>query len=212
MVAKAYKQHVKAWRKKILEADLQVSVQDAPVLWSSHAPGGGYQAAVYAQGPYMFHIMRNTFGDEKFFAFLKAMAQNLQGTSIVTRDIQKEAEKSFNMSMEDFFNQWIRGVGLPFYTVKYKTRRLEDGSYLVEGAVHQQILVGPDKEVLPDTYYVAVVRMTIDGKKGKAYAKTLVVDGPETKFQVKVPEQPQGIHLNDQGEVLAYDIVMEEAG
>ena len=209
---KEYQQHVNAWRKEIMEAELQVSVQDAPVLWSSHGAGLGYRAAVYAQGPYMFHIMRSTFGDEKFFAFLKSLAQNLQGKAIITRDIQKEAEKAFNMSMEDFFDQWVRGVGLPSYTVKYKTRRLEDGTYMVEGAVHQQVLLGPNKDVLPDTYYVAVIRMTIDGKKGKTYAKTLVVDGPETKFQIKVPEQPKAVHLNEQGEVLAHDIVMEQAG
>jgi len=204
--AKAYKKHVQAWRREILRADLRVSVQDAPVLWSGRL--SGYRAAVYAQGPYMFHILRHSFGDEKFFAFLKTLAQELQGKEIVTRDIQKVAEQSFNMNLEGFFDQWIRGVGLPEFKIEYKTRRLEDGGYMVEGTIHQEVLLGTRKEVVPDTYYQAVMRVTIDGKKGKAYAKTLVVDGPATEFKVKVPEQPRGVHFNQRGEVLAHDIII----
>ncbi|MCZ6650064.1 MAG: M1 family aminopeptidase, partial [Acidobacteria bacterium] len=210
--AKAYKKHVQAWRREILRADLRVSVQDAPILWSGRAVprGAGYRAAVYAQGPYMFHILRNSFGDDKFFAFLKTLAQDLQGREIVTRDIQRVAEKAFNMNLEAFFDQWIRGVGLPEYKIQYKTRRLEDGNYMVEGTIHQHVLLGTKKEIMPDTYYQAVLRVTIDGKKGKAYAKTLVVDGPATEFQVKIPEEPRGIHFNERGGVLAHDIVMME--
>ncbi|MFQ5720827.1 MAG: M1 family metallopeptidase, partial [Acidobacteriota bacterium] len=178
----AYRKHVEAWRKEILDADLRVSVQDAPVLWS----GGfaGYRAAVYAQGPYMFHIMRNTFGDEKFFAFLKALAHDLKGKEIVTRDIQKVSEKVFKVDMEPFFDQWIRGVGLPEYTVNYTTHRAEDGGYLVEGRIAQRVVLGKEKRVIPGRYFMAAVRLTVAGKKGKSYAKTLLVQGPETEFRV----------------------------
>ena len=82
--AKAYKKHVRAWRREILRADLRVSVQDAPILWSGRAVprGAGYRAAVYAQGPYMFHILRNSFGDEKFFAFLAVPTGDILGRKI----------------------------------------------------------------------------------------------------------------------------------
>jgi aminopeptidase N len=79
----AYYDKVADWRRAILDTDLQSSVQDASVVWSGHL-GSGYQAAVYNKGPYAFHVMRMTWGDEKFFKFLKNLAQGLKNKDIVT--------------------------------------------------------------------------------------------------------------------------------
>jgi aminopeptidase N len=37
----------------------------------------------------------------------------LAGKNVVTRDIQRVAEQSFGGTMEWFFDQWIRGTGIP---------------------------------------------------------------------------------------------------
>ena len=46
---------------------MKSSVQDASALWPGEGGFGAYQSAVYNKGPYAFHILRTTFGDEKFF-------------------------------------------------------------------------------------------------------------------------------------------------
>ena len=105
-----YQEQVDEWRHNILERDMTVSVQDASVL---STPDFNYQAAVYNKGPYAFHVLRTTFGDEKLFKFLKMLAQETAGKEIVSRDIQRVAEKAYGVPMEWFFDQWIRGVGIP---------------------------------------------------------------------------------------------------
>ena len=200
---KAYLAHVADWRREILESDLMVSVQDAPEMWGGE--GGGYRAALYAKGPYFFHILRSTWGDEQFFAFLKSLAQELEGKEIVTRDIQLVAERSFQTPMERLFDQWIRGVGIPEYTFKYEIRPLEDGEFVIDGTIEQRVVVGYDKHLLEGEYFEAMVPVTVLGKKS-GYKKNLIIRGESTPFMFKVPEEPRKIILNHNGEVLAHDV------
>jgi len=203
---KAYLDHVEDWRKEVLEADLHVSVQDATEMWGGDR--GGYRAAVYAKGPYFFHIMRSTWGDEKFFAFLKRLAMELKGREIVTRDIQAVAEASFGTPLESFFEQWIRGVGIPEYTLAYSARAAEGGAWIIDGTIEQRVVVGDARYPLEGQYFDAVVPLTVLGKKN-GYKKTLVVRGSKTDFTMTVPEEPLELIFNRNGEALAYDIVVK---
>ncbi len=203
----AYLDHVAQWRREILQQNLLASVQNASALWS----GGGfstYQALVYAKGPYAFHILRATFGDEKMMAFLKRLAQELGGKEIVTRDIQKVAEESFGGTMEWFFDQWIRGVGIPEYSFNYTTRRTEDGKYLVQGKIRQHVVMGLKKTELDGIYFRGVVPITVTGSDKKEYQVKLLVEGPETPFGFKLPVEPKAIEFNKDGEILAHDILV----
>jgi hypothetical protein len=200
---KAYYEHVEDWRRRVLNADLTFSVQDATQLAGGF---GDYAAAVYAKGPYMFHIMRSTWGDEIFFDYMKKMAQELAGKEIVSRDIQYAAEKAIGGDMNWFFDQWLRGVGEPEYTFTYDTRETEDGMYLVEGKVDQRILVGKKKHEVKG-YFVAVVPVTVECKGGQTYEKKVVLEGPQASFRFKVPEKPKSVTLNQHGEALAHDVI-----
>ena len=70
---KDYEEQVDEWRRTILDNQMKSSVQNASTLWS----GGSYQAAVYNKGPFAFHMLRELFGDEKFFPFLKQFSMEL---------------------------------------------------------------------------------------------------------------------------------------
>jgi aminopeptidase N len=203
---KEYLEHVQDWRRRVMETDIEVSVQDAPVLWGGD-DFGAYQAALYNKGPYVFHVMRSIWGDEKFFAFLKTLAQELKGKEIVTRDIQKVAEKAFGGTMDWFFDQWIRSVGVPEYTFTHTVRATEDGKFMVEGEIQQRLLYGIKKEPLEGQYFTTVVPITVTLGGGKEVQFKLKVEGPKTPFKFKVGEQPLEVVFNKYGEVLAYDII-----
>ncbi|MGH9866705.1 MAG: M1 family metallopeptidase [Candidatus Polarisedimenticolia bacterium] len=209
---KKYAEHVEAWRQEILENDMRSSVQDGYTVWAGPGGFGPYRAALYSKGPYAFHIMRATFGDEKFFPFLKSLATELGGKEIVTRDIQKVAEKSLGTNLDWFFDQWLRGVGLPEFTFDYKVREAEDGTIVVEGTIEQRILVKPGsavKEVLPGQLFKGIVPITIVGKSGKEYRKKLIIEAAKTPFKFNIPEKPKEITLNKYGEALGYDVVVK---
>src|SRR5207247_718643 len=125
------------------------------------------------------------------------------------RDIQKVAEKVFGGNMEFFFDQWIRGVGLPEYTFNVSTRQTEDGKHLIEGKVKQRVLIGMKKDVLDGIYFRAVVPITVISKDGKEFRYPLLVEGPETSFKFKVADPPKDMVLNKYGESLAYDVIKE---
>jgi len=218
---KEYLEQVDEWRRRILDVEQFFSVQRATSDWggSYPFPGAAYQAAVYNKGPYAFHILRSTFGDEKFFPFLKQFCQELHRRGeIVTLDIQRVAEETlggvdangnrYNVDLGWFFDQWIRGVGIPEYSFNYDVRKNEEGNWIVEGTVKQRVVMGHQraKVVMPDTYYRGVVPITVAGKK-QEYRQRLVVEGPETKFTLVVPERPQKITLNKEGEILALDVL-----
>ncbi|MGH9388851.1 MAG: hypothetical protein ACRD1Z_04495, partial [Vicinamibacteria bacterium] len=181
---------------------------DASELWGGDSGFGSYRASVYSKGPYAFHILRMTFGNDKFFKFLKMLAQDLKGREIVTRDIQAEAEKAFGGNMEWFFDQWIRGVGLPEFNFTYTVRPTEDGKYLVEGQVEQKILVGRKKDVLEGTYFRGRVPITIKWKDGNEQFYDLIVEAQsKTTFKFKLPQAPASLVFNKYDEMLAHDVI-----
>jgi hypothetical protein len=204
---KVYLEQVDRWRKQALETDMMNSVQNCAVAWLGEFRMPAYLAMVYAKGPYAFHILRETFGDEKFFAFLHSLMDQLAGRNIVTRDIQRVAEQSFGGTMEWFFDQWIRGTGIPEYSFNYSYRQAEDRSYIVEGTVKQRVVAGLKKHELDGVYYRGVVPITVVGKDRQEYPARLLVEGPETPFAFKVPVKPDEIVFNKYGEILAHPVL-----
>ena len=114
--------------------------------------------------------------------------------------------------MSWFFDQWLRGVGMPEYTFTYGVRQTEDGMYLVEGTVDQRILVGDERHEVPGQAFVAVVPVTVEVKGGQTFQKKVVLEGPSTRFAFKVPDKPKSVELNKYGEALAWDVVERRQG
>jgi hypothetical protein len=206
---KEYQEQIEEWRNNVLRWDMMSSVQNSTALWSGEYPGRSRTAAIYNKGPYAFHILRSTFGDEKFFKFLKMLAQEFQGKEIVTRDIQLIAEKSYGVPMDWFFDQWIRGIGIPEYSFNYTSRRTEEGSYIVQGVVRQRVVTGKNKHVMEGVYYLGVVPITVKGrKKNQVVTKPIRIEGPESQFGFKIPFEPLDIFFNENGEILAHDVLV----
>jgi hypothetical protein len=210
---RAYLGRVDTWRREYLERDVLASVQDARTLWSN----GGYFAALYAKGPYAFHILRTTIDDDrKFFGFLGELAQELAGREIVTRDIQRVAERAlggidadgrpYRLDLEWFFDQWIRGVGIPEYGFEYATRQTEDGAYLVQGEIRQRVVAGKNRVELKGVQFRGVVPVTVTGPSNREYPARVLVEKERTPFAFKVPEKPVTVTLNKYGEILAHPV------
>jgi hypothetical protein len=209
---KEYDEKVAAWRQASLDNRSEASVQDGTVIWAGDV-GPEAEANIYAKGPYVFHIFRSTFGDEKFLALLKAMAQELQHKEIVTRDIQDVMERVVGGNMNWFFDQWIRGVGIPQYALSYTTRKNEQGKWIVEGTIRQRVVYGKDKEPMPGVFYRGVAPLTFVTPDGKALksAKSILVQGAETRFRVIVQAEPAQVFFNKDGEILAEDTLINRS-
>ena len=197
---RAYLDHVEGWRRETLDAGLFGSVEQGAIV-----NVGGYRAALYAKGPYAFHMLRVTYGDEAFFRFLKALAREMQGKEMVTRDIQRVAEREVGADLTGFFDQWIRGAGIPELALQWRTRKNEDGTWFVEGTVRQRVVLGEKRLPMEGVYYEGVVAVTSVGARTKEpTVHRLRLQGPETSFAFKVGEEPGDVVLNAGEEMLAY--------
>lgn len=198
---KAYLEKVNEWRQTVVEREVWGSVQNNYALWSA----GSAQALIYNKGPLAMHILRESFGDEKFFTFLRALG-NLAGREITTRDMQAVSEKVYGGDMNWFWDQWIRGVGMPEYKWTYTSRQTEDGQWLVEGKILQRVVVGLKKNVLDGVYYKTLIPIRTEFSGGSSADNPVFVEGPETPFRFKVPNKPSKVLFAPEMEVLAVSI------
>jgi hypothetical protein len=208
-----YLEKIQEWRKTILERDVLQPVQSGYTLWSGESPFGAVQANIYNKGPYAFHMLRLLVGDDKkFFESMKALAQDLKGEEIVTRDIQQSLEKALGGSLEWFFDQWIRGVGTPQYALNWTTRQTEDGKWLVEGTIKQRVIYGKEKIEIKGKYYKAAAPLTFVAHSGKKFkSKPILVEGAETPFRLKIADEPAEVKFNEDGEILSQDVLVNRA-
>jgi hypothetical protein len=217
---KEYLEQVEEWRRSILDTNMKASVQSASTIWSGE--GGGYYAAVYNKGPFAFHMLREIFGDEKFFDFLKKFSMELdQKREIVTLDIQRAAESGlggigpdgnpYTVDLSWFFDQWIRGTGVPQYRLEYTVRQAEDRSWIIEGKILQRIIVGNKRtnEPIEGQHYRGVADITVKTSKNE-YQQRVLIEGGETPLRLKVPEKPLDVFLNKENDILAHDILVNK--
>jgi hypothetical protein len=216
----AYMTNVEEWRRTLMDRpNLFTSVQNSDQMMPGGDPGSR-QAAIYNKGPYAFHMMRLLFGEEKFFKFLKDLAQEFEGKEIVTRDIQRVAEQSLcgvdaegnpcSFDLEWFFDQWIRGVGMPQYRFDYTYRQAEDGTWVVEGDITQRVVLGAEKIPLEGQVFRGRTTITVVDKKGVEYNVPVVIDAEVTPFAFKVPKEPLDVVLNKNGGMLAHDVKINQ--
>ena len=75
------------------------------------------------------------------------------------------------------------------------------------GTIAQRVLAGGKKRVLDDVHFRGMVPITVLGSDKREYGTQILVDGPRTPFQFKVPVKPLEVSLNKNGDTLAHDVV-----
>ncbi len=118
---------------------------------SSSLNPDGYDDLTYAKATWVFHMirmmLRNPQGkdpDERFAALLRSLAESHRFGFLTTGDLQSALEKvmlpAMNLegdrSMAWFFDQWVRGTGIPHYKVEFKTQQ-SGNEYVVKGSLLQ---------------------------------------------------------------------------
>ena len=82
----------------------------------------------------------------------------------------------YRVDLEWFFDQWIRGIGIPEYSFRHRLRQTEDGKYVVEGTIVQRVLAGPKKRELPGVGFRAMVPITVLGTDKQEYGSYSFVE------------------------------------
>ena len=171
-------------------------------LNSSKSPSA-YEQVIYSKGSWVIHMLREMLRqpgsknpDARFTALLQKLMAKYAYRALSTDDLQKEVESIMTpgmdleggRSMEWFFEEWVRGTGIPHYRVEFTSHRLENG-YSIRGKLFQS--------GVPRSFIAGVPLYAVSGA-GRTFLGTVVAAGPETSFHFLAPIPPHKIIIDPQ--------------
>ncbi len=111
----------------------------------------GYEEVTYAKATWVFHMIRMMLRepnakdpDERFTLFLRTLTDSHRDSVLSTEDLERAVQKVMLPSMDLegghsmgwFFDQWVRGTGMPHYKVEFSVQPSGD-QFVVKGVLHQ---------------------------------------------------------------------------
>jgi peptidase M1-like protein len=173
-------------------------------LISSRSPDA-YNVVVYAKGTWIMHMLREmlrqpnaTNGkapDARFIALLHTLVSKYARKALTTADLQREVEAVMTprmdleggRSMEWFFDEYVRGTGIPHYKVQFTSRSSEKG-FQIRGKLLQDGV--PRSFIAP----VPIYATTTPGRT--IFLGTVVATGEETSFTFTSAAQPHKLLID----------------
>jgi hypothetical protein len=172
-------------------------------LNSSRSPNG-FEQVIYNKGAWVIHMLREMLRqpgtkipDERFTVLLRTLATKYAYRALSTDDLQHEIESVMTPSMdlegghsmEWFFEQWVRGTGIPHYRVEFSVHHNEKGG-LVRGKLFQT--------GVPRSFLARVPLYAGTGAGHTVLLGTVIASGPETPFQFLTLAAPRRILVDPQ--------------
>ncbi|MDQ3634799.1 MAG: tetratricopeptide repeat protein [Acidobacteriota bacterium] len=96
-----------------------------------------YQYIMYAKGAFVYKLLRDTLGEQKFDQLLKTFLQQYRGKNASINDFEDLAGKISGKNMRYFFARWVEGTGVPEFQADYIILRTRAGKFVTRGTVKQ---------------------------------------------------------------------------
>jgi hypothetical protein len=172
-------------------------------LTSSKSPFG-FEDVIYGKGAWVIHMLRESLKqpgtknpDARFAAFLHTLATKYAYRALSTADLQREVEAVMTpamdleggRSMEWFFEQWVRGTGIPHYQVEFNVHPGEKG-FAVRGKLFQ--------EQVPRSFVAPVPLYAVVSGGRPTFLGIVIAGAPETSFHFTTTVEPRKILIDPQ--------------
>jgi len=171
----------------------------------------GYEEIVYAKATWVFHMLRMMLRDPRakdpdarFVALLRGLAASHRDAALTTDDLQSAVEKVMlpgmdlegGRSMAWFFDQFVRGTGIPQYKVDFTVQHAAVGElFVVKGVLHQSNV--------PEDF-LASVPLYVSYSGGKSIPLGRVTtSGADTSFRFTTHVSPKHILIDPELTLLA---------
>lgn len=177
-----------ALRRELLEKSLTFE-QTASLI---RAPANlddqsiAYQYIMYAKGAFVFKLLRDTLGEQKFNQLLRTYLQENRGKNVSIDDFEKIVSRVAGQPMRYFFARWVEGTGVPEFTSDYLIIRTRGGKFIARGTVKQNY----DNLRLP-----VEVQLRSEGEQG---LKTVSLDMQEASadFNIESTGKPIAVVID----------------
>ena len=166
---------------EILELGLafeqESSIARAPSQLNDQSPA--YRSVIFYKGAYVYHMLRQTIGDDKFFNLLKNFYTTYKNKNAGIDDFEALADKAAGSNLRGFFSLWVDSTGVPEFSAEYTIIRTKEGKFRVRGTVRQTLesFRGP-------------VDIALEAEGGKTTKTTVDLRGTSADFDITSEGKP----------------------
>ncbi|MBA2493202.1 MAG: tetratricopeptide repeat protein [Acidobacteria bacterium] len=126
-------------RRELLEKSLTfeqtASLSRTPAVLDDQSVA--YQYLMFGKGAFVFKLLRDTLGEQKFNQLLRTFLQQYRGKNASIDDFEKLATQVSGKDMRYFFARWVEGTGVPEFQVDYQIIRTRGGKFVTRGTVKE---------------------------------------------------------------------------
>ncbi len=126
-------------RRELLEKSLTfeqtASLVRAPANLDDQS--AAYQYVMYAKGAFVYKLLRDTMGAQKFDQLLRTFLQEYRGKNASVDDFEKLASRVQGDNLRYFFARWVEGTGVPEFSSDYQIIRTRGGKFVARGTIKQ---------------------------------------------------------------------------
>ena len=165
-------------------------------LETSHTPTAYYNIT-YGKGSWIMHMLRRRMGDDRFVAMLADLRKEYERKPLSTEDFRLLAARflpaqSADPQLENFFDQWVYGTGIPSLKLSYAVKG-KGSAMRLNGSVTQS-------DVASDFSVLAPVEIQLGN--GKTLTQWVRTGEGAVTFSVAVPQAPVKVQLDPNFSVL----------
>ena len=175
-------------RRELLEKSLTfeqtASLLRAPANLDDQSTG--YQYIMYAKGAFVYKLLRDTLGDQKFDSLMRTFLNEYRGKNASIDDFEKLTSRVAGQNMRYFFARWVESTGVPEFSSDYLIIRTRGGKFVTRGTVKQNY----DNLRLP-----VEIQLRSEGDQGLTTIK-LDMDDASADFNIESTGKPINVIID----------------
>jgi tetratricopeptide (TPR) repeat protein len=145
-----------------------------------------YQYIMYSKGAFVFKLLRDTLGAQKFDQLLRTFLQQYRGKNASIDDFEKLTSQVAGQNMRYFFARWVDSTGVPEFSSDYLIIRTKGGKFVARGTVKQNY----DNLKLP-----VDVELRSEGENGSK-TQTITMDDTSADFNIESNGKPLDVVID----------------
>ncbi len=154
----------------------------------------------YLKASFVHNMIRRIMGDSLFLSFYHAYATRFDKKKVTSNDFQKLAEEVSKRNLSWFFDQWVRGKGIPRMKIYNVKTDQQDGKWITRGRVriigYQKFTTYVDVALISPSETLTT-RVWLGTDSAGAYHN-------DVPFETVSSEKPTTAVLDPDGDVLKY--------
>lgn len=160
-----------------------------------------YPNITYYKGSVVIHVLHETVGDEAFWKAVNIYLNRHKFSNVETNDLKKVFEEVSEKNLDQFFKQWVYGVGHPKLEIE---PAYSDSSKTLELKINQT-----QKGVQVPEVFVFPLEVFVQTEKGEKI-ETVAIDKRSNSFSIKLDGKPSSIALDKNAKMLLFDSKIEK--